>query len=82
MSVPGPAAPSVETERVDDHQDLPSDGHDAEAMAITESDRIRWSPRRRSAPNADSALPADGEFAAIERHRTASYALSARHAID
>jgi hypothetical protein len=31
---------------VDGHQDLPSDGHEVDAMAITESDRIRWSSRR------------------------------------
>jgi hypothetical protein len=27
-------------------QDLPSDGHEVAAMAITEGDRIRWSSRR------------------------------------
>jgi len=37
---------------VDGHQDLPSDGHEVGAMAITQSARIRRSPRRRSAPNA------------------------------
>jgi hypothetical protein len=26
---------------MDGHQDLPSDGHDVDAMVITESDRIR-----------------------------------------
>jgi len=30
---------------VDGHQDLPGDGREVDAMAITESDRIRWSPR-------------------------------------
>jgi hypothetical protein len=30
---------------VDGHQDLPSDSREVDAMAITESDRIRWSPR-------------------------------------
>jgi hypothetical protein len=39
---------------VDGHQDLPSDGHEVDAMAITESDRIRWSSRREPAPNAES----------------------------
>ena len=28
------------------NQDLSSDGHDIAAMAITKSDRIRWSLRR------------------------------------
>jgi hypothetical protein len=41
---------------VDGHQDLPSDGHDVDAMVITESDRIRWSCAARCTPNADSAL--------------------------
>jgi hypothetical protein len=36
------------------HQDLPSDGHDVDAMGITESERIRWSCAARSTPNADS----------------------------
>jgi hypothetical protein len=38
---------------VDGHQDLPSDGHEVAAMAITEGDRIRWSSRREicSLPN-------------------------------
>jgi hypothetical protein len=31
---------------VDAHQDLPSDGHEVAAMAITNGDRIRWSSRR------------------------------------
>jgi hypothetical protein len=31
---------------VDGHQDLPSDGHEVDATAITESNRIRWSSRR------------------------------------
>jgi hypothetical protein len=44
---------------VDGHQDLPSDGHEVDAMAITESDRIRWSSRREPAPNADSAREAN-----------------------
>ena len=41
---------------VDGHQDLPTAGHEVEVMAITESDRICWSPRRQSAP-ADSERP-------------------------
>ena len=31
---------------VDGHQDLPSDGHEVDAAAITESNGIRWSSRR------------------------------------
>jgi hypothetical protein len=31
---------------VDGHQDLPSDGHEVDVMAITDSDRICWASRR------------------------------------
>jgi hypothetical protein len=37
--------------RVDGHQDLPSDGHEAGAMAIAENDRSRWSSRREICPD-------------------------------
>jgi hypothetical protein len=38
---------------VDGHQDLPGDGHEVEAMAVTDGDRICWSSRRESAQNTD-----------------------------
>jgi hypothetical protein len=48
-------------------------------MAITESDRIRWSPRRRSAPNADSVRLAAIERAVITEHRSADSGLLLEH---
>jgi hypothetical protein len=44
-AVPGATSDLGGASRVDGHQDLPSDGHDVAAMAITESGRIRCSPR-------------------------------------
>jgi hypothetical protein len=32
---------------VDGHRDLPSDGHEVDAMAITEGNQIRWSSHRK-----------------------------------
>jgi hypothetical protein len=49
------------TSRVDGHQDLPSNGHEVGAMAITESDRIRSSSRREIC-SADYALHVDSGF--------------------
>jgi hypothetical protein len=59
---------------VDGHQDLPSGGHEADGMVITESNRFLAIAPRDLLP-ADSALAADGEFAAGEEHTTARYAL-------
>ncbi len=44
---------------VDGHQDLPSDGHEASAGAITESDHARQSSRR--------SLPKSGDVVALGR---------------
>jgi hypothetical protein len=41
------------TSTVGGHPDLPAGGHEEDAMAITERDRIRTSSRRGAAPNAD-----------------------------
>jgi hypothetical protein len=35
--------------RVADHENLPSVGHEASAMVVTESDQVRWSLRRQPA---------------------------------
>jgi transposase-like protein len=57
-AISAPPAPRArETDRpriaVDSHHDLPSDGHEANAMAITEGDQVRWWSCHGSAPNAD-----------------------------
>jgi hypothetical protein len=44
------------TSSVDGHQALPGDGHEREAVAITGSDRIRWSWYRWAVPIAESGL--------------------------
>jgi hypothetical protein len=54
-AISAPPAPRArETDRpriaVDSHQDLPSDGHEANAMAITEGDQVRWWSCHGSAP--------------------------------
>jgi hypothetical protein len=58
---------------VDGHQDLPSDGHEVDAMAITESDRIRWSSRREICSG--RRLRAAGKRTVIEAMMAQNYQL-------
>jgi len=41
-------------------------------MSFTESDLIRWSPRRQSAPNAESGITNSGDRMALRVRKTTS----------